>query len=41
VALDEKDDQKLIEMLLETKKYIYSKRNIIKEVARLLKKEQQ
>jgi calcium-independent phospholipase A2 len=41
IAMDEKDDEKLVNMLWEAKVYMHSRRNIIKEVARLLKKEEQ
>jgi len=41
IAMDEKDDEKLVNMLWEAKAYIHSSRNIVKEVARLLTKEGQ
>jgi calcium-independent phospholipase A2 len=40
VAMDEKDDAKLVNMLWETKAYMHSSRNIVKEVARLLTKKE-
>lgn len=38
VAMDEKSDEKLVNMLWEAKVYVHSRRNIVKEVARLLTK---
>jgi len=41
IAMDEKDDEKLVNMLWEAKVYMHSRHNTVKEVARLLKKEGQ
>jgi calcium-independent phospholipase A2 len=41
IAMDEKDDEKLVNMLWEAKVYMHSRHNIVKEVACLLKKEEQ
>ena len=41
VAMDEKSDEKLVNMLWEAKVYVHSRRNIVKEVARLLTKVEQ
>lgn len=41
VAMDEKDDEKLVNMLWEAKEYVHSRRNTVKEVARLLTKAEQ
>lgn len=38
VAMDEKGDEKLVNMLWEAKVYMHSRRNVVKEVARLLTK---
>jgi calcium-independent phospholipase A2 len=40
VAMDEKDDEKLVNMLWETKAYVHSKRNMVEEVAHLLHKDE-
>jgi len=41
IAMDEKDDEKLVNMLWEAKVYMHSRLSMVKEVARLLKKEEQ
>jgi calcium-independent phospholipase A2 len=41
IAMDEKSDEKLVNMLWETKVYVHSRCNIVKEVARLLTKVEQ
>ena len=41
VAMDEKSDEKLVNMLWEAKVYVHSRRDIVKEVARLLTKVEQ
>jgi calcium-independent phospholipase A2 len=41
IAMDEKDDEKLVNMLWEAKVYMHSRLNVVKEVACLLKKEEQ
>jgi hypothetical protein len=41
VPMDERDDEKLVNMLWEAKVYMHSRCNVVKEVARLLKKEDQ
>jgi calcium-independent phospholipase A2 len=38
IAMDEKDDEKLVNMLWEAKAYMHSNHNMVKEVARLLTK---
>jgi calcium-independent phospholipase A2 len=40
VAMDEKDDATLVNMLWEVKAYMHSSRDIVKEVARLLTKKE-
>ncbi|XP_069701156.1 85/88 kDa calcium-independent phospholipase A2 isoform X2 [Periplaneta americana] len=39
IAMDEKNDEKLVNMLWEAKAYIHSNYNVVKEVARLLNEE--
>jgi calcium-independent phospholipase A2 len=41
IAMDEKDDEKLVNMLWEAKVFIHSNHNMVKEVACLLTKKEQ
>jgi hypothetical protein len=41
IAMDEKDDEKLVNMLWEARVYMHSSRSIVKKVAHLLTKEEQ
>jgi calcium-independent phospholipase A2 len=40
IAMDEKNDAKLMNMLWEAKAYVHSNRSMVKEVALLLNREQ-
>jgi calcium-independent phospholipase A2 len=39
IAMDEKNDEKLVNMLWETKAYIHSNYSMVREVAHLLNRE--